>query len=470
MKHEEVFGKAVAQKIALLALSPLDGRYAKTGEKLNEYFSEYALIKHRLTVEIAWLNFILTTVDNIPTVGVNDVTTEALSKISQIVDDFDLDEAAKVKDIEKVTNHDVKAVEYYIDNKLVELGLEKYVSLVHIGCTSEDINSTSYAMMLIESLLEVWIPTAENFITQLQEIAYEYCDLPMLARTHGQKATPTTVGKEFAVFAHRLEETLNIVKGIQVKGKFSGATGNYSAISTAFPDENWPLLCNYFVREWLEIGYNELTTQIEPHDYMCHLFDAIRHFNNIVLDLDLDMWSYISIDYFKQIPVKTEVGSSVMPHKVNPIRFENSEANIDLSNAILLALSNKLSRSRWQRDLSDSSSQRNIGMAFGYSLLSIEQTAAGLRKATVNVEEISDDLMDSWEVLAEPVQTMLRKYGIPDAYEKLKELTRGKKITKEIMEEFIDSLDTLSKRDKDILLALTPSNYIGLASDLVNIL
>lgn len=469
MKHDNIFGEEMSKKIALLALSPLDGRYAKTGEKLNEYFSEYALIKHRVTVEIEWLKFVITTVNDLPTITKH-VPSEELDKLDSIVTNFNLDEALRVKEIEGITNHDVKAVEYYIDKKLVEIDMEKYVSLVHIGCTSEDINSTSYAMMLSESLLEVWIPTAEKFIAQLQEIAYKYCDKSMLARTHGQKATPTTVGKEFAIFAHRLEETLNIVKAIKVKGKFSGATGNYSAISTAFPDENWPLLCNYFVSEYLGIGYNELTTQIEPHDYMCNLFDAIRHFNNIVLDLDLDMWSYISIDYFKQIPVKTEVGSSVMPHKVNPIRFENSEANIDISNALLMALSNKLSRSRWQRDLSDSSSQRNIGMAFGYSLLSIEQTSAGLKKATVNEEEIDKDLMDSWEVLAEPIQTVLRKYGIPDAYERLKELTRGKSITQETMIQFIDSLEGLSDRDKKILTDLSPSNYTGLASKLVNIL
>ncbi len=471
MEKKDVFGEEIARKIALISLCPLDGRYASTGEKLNEYFSEYGLIKYRLYVELCWLKFVIFRVNDIPAIE-GDVDIDDIEKIDSIYENFNIDEALKVKDVEKITNHDVKAVEFYIDTKLIELNLEKYITLVHIGCTSEDINSTSYAMMLSESLLNVWIPAASDLISKLITLAYDYKNIAMVARTHGQKATPTTVGKEIAVYVSRLEKALEVIKSIKTNGKFSGATGNYSAIVTAFPNENWPVLCSGFVKEILGIGYSELTTQIEPHDYMAHLFDAIRHFNNIVLDLDLDMWSYISIDYFKQVTVKNEVGSSTMPHKVNPIRFENSESNIDTSNALFMALSNKLSRSRWQRDLSDSSSLRTIGMAFGHSLLSLEQTLGGLNKVAVNEEVIQNDLNDSYEVLAEPIQTVLRKYGkkygVSDPYEMLKSLTRGKKVTKETIEDFVNNLTFLNDNDKKILLELTPSNYIGLAEKLVD--
>jgi adenylosuccinate lyase len=298
-------------------------------------------------------------------------------------------------------------------------------------------------------------------------MAVEYADTTMLAHTHGQPATPTTIGKEFTVYVCRLRESLENIKSIKIRAKFNGATGNYAAISVAYPEENWPELSKLFVQKYLGLNFNPVTTQIESHDYICQLADAIRHFNNVLLDFDLDMWLYISMEYFKQIPVKNEVGSSTMPHKVNPIRFENSEANIDMSNAIFMALSNKLPRSRMQRDLSDSSSQRNIGLAFGYSIQAIEQTIGGLKKVAVNKEKISADLNGKWEVLAEPIQTMLRKYGIPDAYEQLKELTRGKSTTQEDIHKFIDSLEVLSDQDRHTLIALTPETYTGWATKIV---
>lgn len=465
MEREMIFGTDVARKVALLAVSPLDGRYANVGEKLNEYFSEYALIKHRVEVEILWLQYVLTEVKNIP--NMDTALKRDLARIASIAKEFSLQDAIKVKDIEKNTNHDVKAVEYFIDQKLVECGLQRYVSFVHIGCTSEDINNTSYGLMLGRSLLNVWIPAATRLIQKVKDLAREYAKVPMLAHTHGQPATPTTVGKEFAVYVYRLEESLKQIQSIKCKGKFNGATGNYSAISTAFSDEDWPALCRRFIEDYLGLEFNPMTTQIESHDYMAHLFDAMRHFNNVVLDMNVDMWLYISMEYFKQTVVKGEVGSSVMPHKVNPIRFENSEANIDISNAFFTALSNKLVRSRMQRDLSDSSSQRNIGCAFGYSLLSLEQTLSGLNRVTANKETLMHSLDTNWEVLAEPIQTMLRKYGIEDAYEQLKELTRGKSIGKEDIQQFVNTLDAISEEDKKILLLLTPDNYIGRAADLV---
>lgn len=345
--------------------------------------------------------------------------------------------------------------------------MDSLVSFVHIGCTSEDITNPSYANMISTALSEVWIPTAEWLIDKISEIAIEHANTAMLAHTHGQPATPTTIGKEMTVYVYRLRRSLENIKSIKLCAKFNGATGNYSAISVAFPNENWPVLAKRFIEEYLELEFNPVTTQIESHDYVCHILDGIRHFNNVLRDFDLDMWLYISMEYFKQIAVKTEVGSSTMPHKVNPIRFENSEANIKIGNGICSVLSDELPRSRMQRDLSDSSLQRNIGLALGYSIQAIEQTIGGLKKVAVNTDKISSDLDSKWEVLAEPIQTVLRKYGIPDAYNQLKELTRGKNISKESIQEFIKSLDVLSSEDKATLLALTPSSYIGLASKIV---
>lgn len=447
------------------ALGPLDGRYSQIGEKLAPYFSEYALVKNRVKVEVYWLKFLLENVNGSDILDAFDI--DRLPEIMAIYTDFSDASYVRVKEIESVTNHDVKSVELFVAEKLKEMGMDSLVSFVHIGCTSEDITNPSYANMISTALKEVWIPAAEQLIDKISEIAINHANTAMLAHTHGQPATPTTIGKEMTVYSYRLKKSLENIKSIKTCAKFNGATGNYAAISVAFPNENWPVLAKSFIEEYLELEFNPVTTQIESHDYVCHILDGIRHFNNVLRDFDLDMWLYISIEYFKQIAVKTEVGSSTMPHKVNPIRFENSEANIKIGNGICSVLSDELPRSRMQRDLSDSSLQRNIGLAFGYSIQAIEQTIGGLKKVAVNTDKISSDLDSKWEVLAEPIQTVLRKYGIPDAYNQLKELTRGKNISKESIQEFIKSLDVISDEDKSTLLALTPSGYIGLAGKIV---
>lgn len=447
------------------ALGPLDGRYSKIGEKLAPYFSEYALVKNRVKVEVLWLKFLLENVNGSEILDAFDINR--LPEIVAIYTDFSDSSYVRVKEIESVTNHDVKSVELFVAEKLKEMGMDSLVSFVHIGCTSEDITNPSYANMISTAISEVWIPMAEQLIDKISEIAIDHADTAMLAHTHGQPATPTTIGKEMTVYAYRLKKSLENIKSIKACAKFNGATGNYAAISVAFPNENWPILAKGFIEEYLGLEFNPVTTQIESHDYVCHILDGIRHFNNVLRDFDLDMWLYISMEYFKQIAVKTEVGSSTMPHKVNPIRFENSEANIKMGNGICSVLSDELPRSRMQRDLSDSSLQRNIGLAFGYSIQAIEQTIGGLKKVAVNTDKISSDLDSKWEVLAEPIQTVLRKYGIPDAYNQLKELTRGKNISKESIQEFIKSLDVISDEDKSTLLELTPSGYIGLAVKIV---
>lgn len=442
-------------------LSPLDGRYSKIKDALGDYFSEYALVKYRIYVEIKWLIFLL---DNLSHPLLRKYKDEDVLKIEEISSNYDFESYKGVKEIEATTRHDVKAVEYFIDKKLEELGYSDLIPFVHIGCTSEDINNTSYGLMIKNGLNNVWLKAAHDFVDYIDTLSIKYSDIAMLAHTHGQPATPTTIGKEFKVYAYRLLSSLENIEDIKIKAKFNGATGNYSAIIQAFPNEDWIKLNKEFVENYLGLSFNPYTTQIESHDYVAHILDGVRHFNNVLADLDVDMWLYISMEYFKQITVKGEVGSSTMPHKVNPIRFENSEANIDMSNNICVGLSNKLTKSRMQRDLSDSSSQRNIGLAFGYSLQAISETKAGLEKCVVNNEKLEADLNNKWEVLAEPIQTVLRKYGVPDAYDKLKELTRGKNISKEDILKFADSLEILSKEDKENLVNMTPASYIGLAN------
>ena len=446
-----------------MTLCPIDGRYAGIKDALAPYFSEYALVKYRVFVEIQWLKFLIENIDN-------DILKRfdqsKMNQIEAIANDFDEAAFAKIKEIEATTRHDVKAVEYYIGNTLKEMGYDYLISFVHIGCTSEDINNTSYACMIKHGLKDVWLKKANEVVDAMNKWASEHSDDAMLAHTHGQPATPTTIGKEFKVYAYRFASSIENVENIQIKAKFNGATGNYSAILTAFPNIDWPSMAKRFVEEYLGLTFNPLTTQIESHDYTCHILDGIRHFNNVLMDLDVDMWLYISMEYFKQIPVQGEVGSSTMPHKVNPIRFENSEANADMSNNICVALSNKLPKSRMQRDLSDSSSQRNLGLAFGYSLQAMNETLNGLAKCVVNKEKLAADLNEKWEVLAEPIQTMLRKYGVPDAYDTLKALTRGKSISKEDILKFAESLDVLSDEDRETLVNMTPASYIGKASAL----
>ncbi len=448
------------QAFESFTLCPLDGRYSKIKDALGEYFSEYALVKYRVFVEIQWLKFLI---ENVECDVLSQFDLGKLPEIELIASEFNYDTFKRIKEIESITRHDVKAVEYYIDERLEALNLRDLQSFVHIGCTSEDINNTSYACMIKHGLNEVWLPKAKELVQMMNEWAMTHKNDAMLAHTHGQPATPTTIGKEFKVYAYRFTSTIKHIENIQVKAKFNGATGNYSAILTAFPHLDWQMLSKKFVEEYLGLTFNPLTTQIESHDYTCHILDGVRHFNNVLVDFDVDMWLYISMEYFKQIPVKGEVGSSTMPHKVNPIRFENSEANVEMSNTICMSLSNKLPRSRMQRDLSDSSSQRNIGLAFGYSLQAISETMDGLAKCVVNKEKLASDLNEKWEVLAEPIQTMLRKYGIPNAYDTLKELTRGKNISKEDIMKFTESLDVLSTTDRQTLLDMTPVSYIGLA-------
>ncbi|WP_033162243.1 adenylosuccinate lyase [Sharpea azabuensis] len=444
-------------------LSPLDGRYGQIKDALGDYFSEYALVKYRVHVEIQWLKYLR---DHIDTKVMQEAKKRDWSGVLAIDTDFSEDSYKRIKEIEATTRHDVKAVEYFIDEKLRELGFEHLESFVHIGCTSEDINNTSYGCMIRDGLKNVWLPAAKAFAKHIDEIAIKDADIPMLAHTHGQPATPTTVGKEFKVYAYRFKSSIENIENIQIKAKFNGATGNYSAISVPFPEINWEEENKDFVENYLGLTFNPFTTQIESHDYTCHILDGIRHFNNVLMDLDVDMWLYISMEYFKQITVAGEVGSSTMPHKVNPIRFENSEANADFSNNICVALSNKLPKSRMQRDLSDSSSQRNLGLAFGYSLQAINETTAGLAKCVVNETKLAEDLNEKWEVLAEPIQTMLRKYGIADAYDQLKALTRGKNISKEAILEFAQSLEVLSDEDRATLVNMTPASYIGYASQI----
>ncbi len=454
------------QEFECLTLCPLDGRYSGVKDALGEYFSEYALVKYRVFVEIQWLKFLI---ENVESDILAKFDVRDMDKLTAIASEFNYDSFARIKEIENTTRHDVKAVEYFIDERVDALGFGYLQSFVHIGCTSEDINNTSYACMLKYGLKDVWLPKAKEFASIIDKWATEHKDDAMLAHTHGQPATPTTIGKEFKVYAYRLLSSIENIEAVKIKAKFNGATGNYSAILTAFPNEDWQSLAKKFVEEYLGLTFNPLTTQIESHDYTCHILDGIRHFNNVLVDFDVDMWLYISMEYFKQIPVKGEVGSSTMPHKVNPIRFENSEANVDMSNNICVALSNKLPKSRMQRDLSDSSSQRNLGLAFGYSLQAINETMNGLAKCVVNKEKLASDLNEKWEVLAEPIQTMLRKYGVPDAYDTLKALTRGKSISKEDILKFAESLDILSDQDRQTLVEMTPASYIGLANILANI-
>lgn len=452
------------QEFESMTLCPLDGRYSGIKDALGEYFSEYALVKYRVFVEIQWLKFLIENVDN-AVLSKFDKTN--MSQIEKIANEFNYDSFAKIKNIEATTRHDVKAVEYFIGQELKDMGYDYLISFVHIGCTSEDINNTSYACMIKHGLKDVWLKKAREVFKTVDNWAKNHQSDAMLAHTHGQPATPTTIGKEFKVYAYRFLSSIENIENIQIKAKFNGATGNYSAILTAFPNLDWTTLARKFVEEYLGLTFNPLTTQIESHDYTCHILDGIRHFNNVLVDFDVDMWLYISMEYFKQIPVKGEVGSSTMPHKVNPIRFENSEANVDMSNNICIALSNKLPKSRMQRDLSDSSSQRNLGLAFGYSLQAMNETLNGLAKCVVNKEKLAFDLNEKWEVLAEPIQTMLRKYGVPDAYDTLKALTRGKNISKEDILKFADSLDMISPEDHATLVTMTPATYIGLADKLV---
>lgn len=444
---------------ALLCINPIDGRYRSQTESISSYFSEFSYIKNRVIVEIDWLLFLINKnlFDEI-------ISDESIQKIKQIKENFNLEECSKVKEIEEVTKHDVKAIEYYVRQKLEECGLGNICYMVHFGCTSEDINNLAYGKMMSSYLKDEYIERVSNLIKVLSDMAEENKSVAMLAHTHGQPASPTTVGKELAVFAYRLNRVLNDIRRIILTGKFSGATGNFSCHKVAFPEVDWIEFAKEFV-EALGLEFNYLTTQIESHDTICKLFGLIKQVNNIVYDLDQDMWLYISKKYFTQKSVDKEVGSSVMPHKINPINFENSMANTKLSNAIFECLISNIEISKMQRDLSDSSLLRNIGVGFAYNIVAITQVVKGLSRVSVNKTLLEEELNNNPEVLAEAIQTVLRKNKYNDAYEKLKELTRGKDVSIESIREFISSLD-INEEDKEVLSNLNPKDYIGYAENL----
>jgi len=447
---------------ALLALSPLDGRYAGKVEALRPIFSEYGLIKARVTVEVEWL---LALAEEPGLAELARFSYPASQRLRNVATAFSVADAAHVKKIERTTNHDVKAVEYFIKESLkddTELG--PALEFVHFACTSEDINNLSYSLMLKQARESVLIPALYGLTGKLRAMAHEYAALPMLSRTHGQTATPTTVGKEFANTLARLERQRKKMAQVEMLGKINGAVGNYNAHVIAYPDVDWPAFSSRFV-ESLGLTFNPYTTQIEPHDGIAEMCDVQRRINTILIDLCRDLWGYISLGYFKQAVTAGEVGSSTMPHKVNPIDFENAEGNFGLANALLAHFADKLPISRWQRDLTDSTVLRALGTAFGHTLVAIDALMRGLGKLNSNPERLAADLDAAWEVLAEPVQTVMRRYGLANPYEQLKALTRGQGITEAAMREFIAGLD-LPADAKAQLLALAPASYIGLAESL----
>lgn len=443
----------------LFCISPVDGRYRKMTEKVADYFSEYAYIKYRVKVEIEWLKYILKS-------EICNISKEIVENVDKIYDTFDIISAMRVKEIEKITNHDVKAIEYYIKEEMDKINFSKYKNFVHFGCTSEDINNIAYALMCKEFRDKILAHDMKELISKVKKKAIEYKDVSMLAHTHGQPATPTTVGKELAIFVHRWQYILEKMLKIEFCGKFSGAVGNYNAHVIAYENIDWIEFNKNFVNS-LELKFNPLTTQIESHDVLCEFFSYLKLFNNITLDFNSDMWMYISRKYFKQKVIETEVGSSVMPHKVNPINHENSMANIHMANSIIDNFTNNLQISRMQRDLSDSSTLRNIGVVFSHTLISIMQSIKGFEKMDVDKDILKSELENNPEVLAEAIQTVLRKNGYNDAYESLKKFTRGKEVTLKMLRDYINNLG-IDEKDKKRLLDLEPSTYVGAASKLVD--
>lgn len=447
----------------LTALSPLDGRYASKTSELTAIFSEYGLIRYRVTVEVRW---ILALCAEPKIAEARALTPDEITLLEGIITGFSEADAQRVKDIEKTTNHDVKAVEYFLKEKFAGTSLEPLSEFLHFACTSEDINNLSHALQLRDGLKAV-TASQKKIIDALKALVTESRDVPMLARTHGQTASPTTVGKEIAVFVKRLQTQSAKLADVSILGKLNGAVGNYNAHLSAYPDVDWPALSRGIIEDELGLKQNPLTIQIEPHDYMAELFHAMMRWNTILLDLDRDIWTYISMAYFGQRTIEGEVGSSTMPHKVNPIDFENSEGNLGLANAIFDHMAAKLPVSRLQRDLTDSTVLRNMGTAFGYSMIAYASTLKGLSKLKLNRDRLAADLDSAWEVLAEPIQTVMRKVAIEEPYEKLKALTRGHAVTQETIREFLENLD-LPKDDKDRLLAMRPADYIGIARELAD--
>ncbi len=445
----------------LTAVSPVDGRYGGKTADLRDIFSEYGLIKRRVLVEVRWLQS-LAAQSAIPEVPA--LSADASARLDAIAAEFDLAAAERIKAIEATTNHDVKAVEYYIKEQFAGHDeLEAVSEFVHFACTSEDINNLSHALMLKDGLEHCLLPLASDIVARLRELAHTTAGAAMLSRTHGQTASPTTMGKEIANVVARLDRQLDTLRAQSFLGKINGAVGNYNAHLCTYPEVDWPAHAQAFV-EGLGLSWNPYTTQIEPHDYMAELFDAVSRFNTVLIDFDRDIWSYISIGYFRQKTVAGEVGSSTMPHKVNPIDFENSEGNLGLANAVFAHLAAKLPISRWQRDLTDSTVLRNMGVGFGYSLIAYHSVLKGIGKLELDSERLAADLDASWEVLAEAIQTVMRRYGIDQPYEKLKALTRGQRIDRDSIQAFVQDLE-LPDEARDALLALTPANYTGNAAE-----
>jgi adenylosuccinate lyase len=453
---------STASSSTLSALSPLDGRYAAKTDKLRPILSEAGFMHHRVKVEIAWLQAL----SQAGFAELKPFSAQASALLDKLAADFSDSDAARIKEIEAVTNHDVKAVEYWLKEQVKDVPeLVAASEFIHFACTSEDINNTSHGMMLKAARDGVLLPALQAVIARLTEIAHVNADLPMLSRTHGQTASPTTLGKEFANVVARLQRAVKRIADVEILGKMNGAVGNYNAHLSAYPGFDWPAFSKNVIEQRLGLTFNPYTIQIEPHDYMAELFDAIARTNTILLDLNRDIWTYVSLGYFKQKLKAGEIGSSTMPHKVNPIDFENSEGNLGLANAMLRHMADKLPVSRMQRDLTDSTVLRNIGVGFGYALLAYDSCLRGLNKLEVNPARLAQDLDANWEVLAEPVQTVMRRFGIENPYEQLKELTRGKGITRDALQEFIGKL-AIPQDAKDLLLAMTPANYTGLAAQL----
>lgn len=450
---------------ALTAVSPVDGRYGSKTISLRSIFSEYGLLKYRTVVEVRWLQKLAAT-QSIAEVAT--LSAEANQFLDNIAANFNEEDAMRIKEIERTTNHDVKAVEYFLKEKVAEVPeLHAINEFIHFACTSEDINNTSHALMLKEARDTVILPEIRNVIDAIKALANEYRDVPLLSRTHGQPASPSTMGKEMANVAYRMERQYKQIENVEILAKINGAVGNYNAHLSAYPDVDWHAFSEEFITESLGVNWNPYTTQIEPHDYIAELFDAIARFNTILLDFDRDVWGYIALGHFKQKTIAGEIGSSTMPHKVNPIDFENSEGNLGLANAIFSHLAQKLPVSRWQRDLTDSTVLRNLGVGCGYAIIAYTSTLKGISKLEINRAALEAELDKNWEVLAEPVQTVMRRYGIEKPYEKLKELTRGKRIDGEGMRAFIDGLE-IPADEKVRLKEMTPANYIGQAIELTD--
>jgi len=445
----------------LTAISPIDGRYAAKTDPLRAVFSEFGLIHQRVTVEVRWLQAL----SRIPEIAeIPEFSAAANAVLDELVANFDTVQARRIKEIERTTNHDVKAVEYFLKEQVADNPeLNSVSEFIHFACTSEDINNLSHALMLKVAREQVLLPRVNEILELITTLAHDEADTPMMSRTHGQPASPTTLGKEFANVAYRLQRQQKQIETVELMGKMNGAVGNYNAHISAYPDCDWPVIARQFV-ESMGLVWNPYTTQIEPHDYIAELFDAQIRLNTILIDFSRDIWSYISIGYFKQKTIAGEVGSSTMPHKVNPIDFENAEGNLGIANAILTHLAQKLPISRWQRDLTDSTVLRNLGTGFGHVLISLDSLKRGISKLEINAAAMAADLDNNWEVLAEPIQTVMRRYGIEQPYEKLKALTRGQKINAATIREFVESLD-MPEAARNELIALTPASYIGNATE-----